>query len=73
MKRKTLSLGFALTLGFLASFAGGPQPAAEAAACPSNYCSAGRQSCLQGCPCATFYCDPVACWSDCSCPIFCLD
>jgi len=69
MRTKTLSLGFALILSFLAAFAG-PQSQAEAA-CPSTYCAEGRRSCLTGCPCATFYCDPVTCWSDCSCPIFC--
>ena len=70
MRIKTLSLGFALILCFLAAFAGGPPPSAEAA-CSSNYCATERQSCLAGCPCATFYCKPATCWSDCSCPIFC--
>jgi hypothetical protein len=71
MRSKTLSLGFALVLAFLAVVAGRPQPAE--AACPSNFCAEERANCLFGCPCATFTCDPVGCWSDCSCPIICLD
>lgn len=71
MRFKTLSLGFALILCFLASFAV-PQPQAEAA-CPADFCPKQRQICLQGCPCAEFFCDPVSCWSDCVCPIFCAE
>ena len=68
MKTRILSLTIALAL----SLAALTTPAARAA-CPSNFCSAGKAECLAGCPCATFYCDPVGCWSDCSCPIICLD
>lgn len=73
MRAKTLYFGFAMILCFLAAFAGGPQPLAEAAGCPADFCATGRASCLAGCPCATFFCEPVECWSDCSCPIICLD
>jgi hypothetical protein len=72
MKAKALCFGFALILSFLAAFAGGPQPLAEAA-CPPDFCAKERASCLAGCSCAIFTCDPVGCWSDCSCPIICLD
>ncbi|HEX7182265.1 MAG TPA: hypothetical protein VF756_10505 [Thermoanaerobaculia bacterium] len=51
---------------------GRPQPLAEAA-CPPDFCVKERASCLAGCSCAIFTCDPVGCWSDCSCPIICLD
>lgn len=67
MKAKTLSLSFALILCFLAA---GAPPLAEAA-CPSNFCATQQQSCQGDCP--IFTCDPVACWSDCSYPIFCRD
>lgn len=70
MRTKTLHFGFALILSFLAAFAGGPQPAAEAA-CPGNFCATEKQRCLSGCSCATFTCYPDDCWADCSCPIIC--
>ncbi len=70
MKARILSLGCALALSVMAIAGAGP---AGAVACPSNYCSQARQSCLAGCPCATFYCKPASCWSDCVCPIWCPD
>jgi hypothetical protein len=44
-----------------------------AAACPVNYCADQERLCLQGCPCGFLICDPVECWSNCVCPIFCPD
>jgi hypothetical protein len=70
MKARILSLGCALALSVMAIVGAGP---AQAVSCSSNFCSARQQSCLSGCPCAEFYCNPVSCWSDCVCPIFCPD
>jgi hypothetical protein len=70
MKTRILSFGCAVALSVMAIAGSGP---ARAAACPSNYCSEARQSCLAGCSCASFYCNPVTCWSDCVCPIWCPD
>lgn len=70
MKVRILSLCCALVLSVMAIAAVGP---AEAASCPSNFCRDRQQSCLAGCPCAEFYCSPASCWSDCVCPIVCLD
>ena len=71
MKTRLLSfVARALFLGLVITAAG---TRVQAAACPANYCVTGYQTCKAGCPCATFYCDPVSCWSDCSCPIICLD
>ena len=69
---KKLSLACALVLSFVAVFTGVPLRQAEAA-CPATFCATERQSCLAGCPCADFYCNPASCWSDCVCPIVCLD
>ena len=70
MRARILSLCCAVALSLMAIAGADP---ARAAACPGNYCPEARKSCLTGCPCAEFYCDPVTCWSDCVCPIVCLD
>ena len=73
MRARTLYFGVALILCFLAVFAGGPQPVAEASPCSLNYCQTMQASCLAGCHCAIFTCDPGRCESECICPIICLD
>jgi hypothetical protein len=45
-----------------------PQPRAI---CGQTFCDQRRQACFTGCPCAEFVCDPVACTSQCICPIWC--
>jgi hypothetical protein len=69
MRTRILSLIGALALCFVALAGVGTAQAA----CPSNFCPEAQRSCLLGCPCAIFTCDPVGCWADCSCPIICWD
>ena len=64
MRARILSLGCALALSVMALVEARP---AQAVSC----CVQARQTCLAGCPCAEFYCNPATCWSDCVCPIFC--
>ncbi len=70
MKLRALSLFGAMTLSFLAVSGGGT---ARASACPPSFCAEAERQCKAGCSCAIFTCDPVGCWSDCSCPIICWD
>jgi hypothetical protein len=67
MRIRLVTLAGALALSFL-TLTGG---VAESA-CSTTYCATAREECLSGCPCATFYCNPTNCTSDCVCPIVCL-
>ncbi|MFL6231990.1 MAG: hypothetical protein ACJ76N_02555 [Thermoanaerobaculia bacterium] len=67
MRLRLVTLAGALVLSFLAMTDG-----ARASGCSTTYCATAREECLSGCPCATFYCDPASCSSECVCPIVCL-